>query len=316
MPDSRWLICLRNKRRTQGLMFCGVIKLHSAMALIRLCYKARLAKHHGRWRCALLFFAEHMTSNASDSESSCRKWASTFTAVTHWCCSFSSNQEVLSWHWLCVCVSVQVVQRNMSCPTSRLSSRKVSCWVSFLLNSSVDTIGGEPMVDLDHFLFQSTTHVPSSCSAPWRIASMTTSSQSSPTNLAPASPVSPSFLCLLPLGLFAIKASARPVPDTTLYPFRHDAAQEGLRGGRQRLSLCGVPGADGAGYPGPPLHWGRTVQQPPVRYQRPVGEGGGWEGMLASRPQMCKYLLFFFWDYGCNNTTKNVKLTHGFLVRC
>lgn len=98
---------------------------------------------------------------------------------------------------------------------------------------------------------------------------MTTSSQSSPTNLAPASPVSPSFLCLLPLDPFTIKG------DTTRCPFRHDAAQEGLRGGRQRLSLCGVPGADGAGHPGPPLHRGRTVQQPPVWNQRPVGEGGG-----------------------------------------
>lgn len=126
MLDSRWLNCLRNKQRTQGLVFWGVIKWRSAVASIGLCYKARLAKYHGSWRRALLLIAEHMTSNASDSESSCRKWTSTCTAVTRWCCSFSSNLKVLSSRWLCVCVSVQVVQRSTSCPTSRLSSRKVS----------------------------------------------------------------------------------------------------------------------------------------------------------------------------------------------
>lgn len=45
-------------------------------------------------------------------------------------------------------------------------------------------------IDSDHFLFQWTTHGPSSSSDPWRIGSTTTSSPSSPTSSGPASLVS------------------------------------------------------------------------------------------------------------------------------
>lgn len=59
---------------------------------------------------------------------------------------------------------------------------------------------------------------------------------------------------------------------------RHDPAEAGLRGGRQRLSLRDLQRADGEGHPGPQVHRGGAIQQPPVRDQRAVGPGGGGEG--------------------------------------
>lgn len=64
---------------------------------------------------------------------------------------------------------------------------------------------------------------------------------------------------------------------------RHDAAAPRLRGGRQGLPLHVLQGADGERDPGAQVHRGWPVQQPPVRNQHTVRQGGRRQG--ESRPQ-------------------------------
>lgn len=59
---------------------------------------------------------------------------------------------------------------------------------------------------------------------------------------------------------------------------RHDTAAARLRGGRQRLPLHVLQGADGEGDPGAQVHRGWPVQQSPVRNQHPVRQGGRRQG--------------------------------------
>ncbi|KAL0150061.1 hypothetical protein M9458_054720, partial [Cirrhinus mrigala] len=55
----------------------------------------------------------------------------------------------------------------------------------------------------------------------------------------------------------------------------HDAAQARIRDGRARLSLRVVTRTDGERHSESPVYRGRTVQQPPVRHQRPERQTGG-----------------------------------------
>lgn len=59
---------------------------------------------------------------------------------------------------------------------------------------------------------------------------------------------------------------------------RHYTAQERVRGGWERLSLCVITGTDGEGHTEPSVHRGRPVQQSPVRHKRPECPRGGRAG--------------------------------------
>lgn len=82
---------------------------------------------------------------------------------------------------------------------------------------------------------------------------------------------------------------------------RYNATKAGLRGWWPRLSLCVLTGTDGEGHPEPPVHRGRTVQQPPVWDECTECTGGSWTGERDREMDRQRDILVISGVDGCHN---------------